>query len=73
MVYCNDVTGLLRQLGVQQYDPQDWHLFIDSSKRGLKCVLQNDNLYESVSLGHSTTLKEKYNEIKFVMEKISYK
>ena len=24
IVYCNDVAGLLRQLGVQQYDPQNW-------------------------------------------------
>ena len=32
IVYCNNVAGLLRQLGVQQCDPQDWRLFIDSSK-----------------------------------------
>ena len=69
--YCNDVAGLLRQLGVQHYDPQDWCLFINSSKRSLKCVLlHNGNLYGSVPLGHSTTLKEKYDEIKFVLEKI---
>ena len=74
IVYCNDVAGLLRQLGAQQYDPQDWHLFIDSSKRSLKCVfLHSGNLYGSVPLGHSTTLKEKYDEIKFGLEKISYK
>ena len=72
IIYCNDVAGLLRQLGVQQYDPQDWHLFTDISKRRLKCVpLHNGNLYRSVPLGHSTTLK--YDEIKFGMEKISYK
>ena len=74
IVYCNDVPGLLRQLGVQHYEPQDWRLFIDSSKRSLKCVfLHNGNLYGSVPLGHSTTLKEKYNEIKFVLEKSSYR
>ena len=32
IVYCHNVAGLLRQLGVQQCDPQDWRLFIDSSK-----------------------------------------
>ncbi|XP_077974510.1 uncharacterized protein LOC144430449 [Styela clava] len=74
IVYCNNVAGLLRQLGVQQYDPQDWRLFIDSSKRSLKCVLlHNGNLFGSVPLGHSTTLKEKYDEIKFALEKISYR
>ena len=74
IVCCNDVASLLRQLGVQQYKPQDWCLFIDSSKRSLKCVLlYSGNSYGSVSLGHSTTLKEKYDEIKFFLEKISYK
>ena len=59
IVYCNNVAGLLQHLGIQQYDPQDWHLFIDSSKRSLKCVLlHNSNLYGSVPLSHSTTLKE---------------
>ena len=68
IVYCNDVAGLLRQLGVQQYNPQDWRLFIDSSKRSLKYVLlHNGNLYRSVPLGHSTTLDEKYDEIKFFL------
>ena len=74
IVYCNDVAGLLRQLGAQEYDPQHWQLFIGSSKRSLKCVLfHSGNLYGSVPLGHSTTLKEKYDEIKFGLEKISYK
>ena len=48
--------------------------FIDSSKRSLKFVLLlNGNSYGSVPFGHSTTFKEKYDEIKFVLEKISYK
>ena len=73
IVYCKDVAGLLQHLGVQHYNPQDWRLFIDSSKRSLKCVLlHNGNLYGSIPLGHSTTLKEKYDEIKFVLEKNSY-
>ena len=59
IVYCNNVAGLLQQLGVQQYDPQNWRLFINSSKKKLKCVLHNGNLYGSVPLGNSTTLKKK--------------
>ena len=69
IVYCNDVASLLQQLDVQQYDPQDWRLFVDSFKRSLKCVLHNGNLHGSVPPGHSTTLKEKYDKIKFVLEK----
>ena len=74
IVYCKEVAGLLRQLGAQEYEPQDWCLFIDRSKRSINSVLlHNGNLYGSVPPRHSTTLKEKYDEIKFVLEKISYK
>ena len=39
----------------------------------MKCVLlHNGNAFGSIPLGHSTTLKEKYSEIKFVLEKNSY-
>ena len=39
MVFCNNVEGVLKKLGVTQYDPNNWRLFIDSCKRSLKCVL----------------------------------
>ena len=35
LVFCNDVGGLLRQMGVPVYIPTDWRLFIDSSQRSL--------------------------------------
>jgi hypothetical protein len=73
LVYCTDVSGLLNKLGIEEYKPEEWRLFIDSSKRSLKCVLlHNGNLYGSIPLGHSTTMKEKYDEIKLVLEKILY-
>ena len=73
IVYCSNVEGLLSKLGITKYEPQDWRFFIDSCKRSLKCVLlHNGNAYGSVPLAHSTTLKEKYDEIKYVLEKISY-
>ena len=63
----------MKKLGVTQYDPNDWRLFINSCKRSLKCVLlHNGNDFGSIPLGHSTTLKEKYSDIKFVLEKIGY-
>lgn len=56
-----------------QYEPKDWRLFIDSSKRSLKCVLlHNGNQFASVPIAHSTTLKEKYEAVKYVLEKIGY-
>ena len=73
LVYCADIVQLLLKLGVPPYEPKDWRLFIDSSKRSLKCVLlHNGNQFASVSIAHSTTLKEKYGAMKYVLEKIGY-
>ena len=53
------------ELGIVHYEVNSWHLFIDSSKRSLKCVLlHNTNEYASIPIGHSTTLKEKYEPVK---------
>ena len=72
-MYCVDIAQLLLKLGVPQYEPKVWRLFIDSSKRSLKCVLlTNGNQFASVSISHSTTLKEKCEAVKYVLEKISY-
>ena len=73
LVYCADIAQLLLKLGVPQYEPKDWGLFIDSSKPSLKCVLiHNGNQFASVPIAHSTTLKEKYEAVKYVLEKIGY-
>ena len=72
-VYCKDVKQLLLKLGLDEYNPDSWRLFIDSSKRSLKCVLlHNTNSYASIPIGYSKVLKENYETIKIVMEKIKY-
>ena len=49
-------------MGVPQYKPGEWRLFIDSSKQSLKCVLlHNASTYAGVPIGHSVTLKESYS------------
>ena len=49
-VYCQDIQGLLEHMGVEEYVPDEWRLFVDSNKRSLKCVLlHNGNDYASVS------------------------
>ena len=61
------------ELGVNFYDATSWRMFIDSSKRSLKCVLlHNTNEYGSIPIGHSTTLKETYESIKRVLGCIKY-
>ena len=36
LVFCSDVEGFLLKMGIPECKPQDWRLFIDSSKRSLK-------------------------------------
>ena len=72
-VYCHDIGSLLSQLGVTPYSPTEWRLFIDSSKRSLKCVLlHNGNIFGTVPIGHSVHLREEYNDIKLVLDLLKY-
>ena len=72
-MYCTDIAQLLHKLGVPQYQPEDWILFIGSSKRLLKGVLlHKGNRFAYVPLTHSTTLNEKYEAVKYVLGKIRY-
>ena len=73
LVYCNNVEGLMLHMGMQEYQPAQWRLFIDSSKRSLKCVLlHNGNKYGCIPIGHSTKMTEKQENIAVVLEKIAY-
>ena len=36
-VYCNNIQGL-SEMGLPSYNLDEWRLFVDSSKRSLKCV-----------------------------------
>ncbi|CAH0552824.1 unnamed protein product [Brassicogethes aeneus] len=72
-VYCTDLSGLMTAMGLQRYDSNEWRLFIDSSKRSLKCVLLNNgNKLGSLPIAHSTKLKEEYPTIAIVLKKIKY-
>jgi len=73
LVYSNGIGNLLKKIGLSEYNPSEWRLFIDSSKRSLKCVLLNNgNKYGSIPIGHSITMKEEHKAISLVLEKIIY-
>jgi len=56
--FCTDVNGLMRNLGCE-YVPDQWRLFIDSSKASLKAVLvHNGNEKPSVPIAHAVGLKQ---------------
>ena len=53
-VYCNNIPGFFAKMGLPDYNSEEWRLFIDSSKRSLKCVLlHKDNNFACVPIGHS--------------------
>jgi len=63
LVFCYDVDGLMNALGIK-YGPQEWRLFIDSSKLSLKAVLlHNGNPHPSIPVGHAVHMKETYENL----------
>ena len=60
-------------MGVEEYLLGEWRLFVDSNKESLKSVLlYNGNEYSPVPTGHSIHVKEKYKEIKMVLNLLKY-
>ena len=56
-----------------EYNPDQWHLVIDSSKVSLKVVqLHNGNRFPSVPLAHAANMKESYESMKLLLGKIKY-
>lgn len=72
LAYCNNISEFLLMMSLPEYRPIEWRLFLDSSKRSLQCVLlHNRNKFASIPIVHSTNLKEKYENVKVVLEKNS--
>ena len=68
LVFCYDADGLMNALGIK-HDPQEWRLFIDSSKLSLKAVLlHNGNQHPSIPVGHAVHMKESYEKPKAAAE-----
>ena len=73
LVFCNDVSGLLQTMGIANYSSDDWRLFTDSFKASLKVVLlHNGKKYAPLPIGYSTKMKEEYNSIKVVLNKLAF-
>ena len=72
LVFCSNISGVMAAFGIE-YVPKEWRLFIDSSKRSLKAVLlHNGNNYASIPVGHSVHLKECYENLKLILNKVQY-
>ena len=56
-----------------KHDPDEWRLFIDSSKTSLKAVLlHNGNVLPSIPVGHAIHMKETYESMKELLSCIKY-
>jgi hypothetical protein len=64
----------MEELGVDDYQPHDWRLFIDSSVVSLKAVLlYNGNTRPSVPIAHAVDMKETYETMEMVLNMVKYK
>jgi hypothetical protein len=53
-----------------EYNPDQWRLFTDSSKVSLKVILlHNGNRFPSVPLAYAANMKERYESTKLLLGK----
>ena len=72
LLYCHDVGAVLVALG-HSHVPNEWRLFIDASKSSLKAaLLHNGNQYPSIPVAYSVSMKETYDNLRLVLDKIRY-
>lgn len=62
----------MKELGYE-HDPDEWRLFIDSSKASLRAVLlHNLNQNASVPVAHAVGMKETYDSMKILLKLTNY-
>jgi hypothetical protein len=67
LVVCNDVDDLMTALNIN-HKPEEWRLFIDSSKSSLKAVLlHNGNVLPSIPVDYAVNMKESYDNMKLLL------
>ena len=72
LICCYDVEGLLQELGCT-HNPEEWRIFVDSSKFCLKAVLlHNGNIRPLIPIAHSVHMKETYENMNLLLKSISY-
>ena len=72
LLFCDNIEGLITTMGTS-YTPSEWRLFIDSSKKNMKCVLlHNGNKFAFILIGHSIQMKKTYKNMKTILDRIKY-
>lgn len=71
--YCQDIPGLMNEMGISNYNPTRWRLFIDASTRSLKVVLLfEDSSLKPVPLMYAIGMKESYDTMQLILDRIIY-
>ena len=71
LVCCN-ITGMIKPMDFE-YDVMAWRLFIDSSSKSPKAVLQhNGNSFSSIPIEHSVQMKETHSSMDHLQSAINY-
>jgi hypothetical protein len=69
VMFCNDVLSVMEIFGYE-YTPDQWRLFIDSSKVSLQLVLlYSGKRFLFVSLAHAANIKESYENVSYFRER----
>ena len=72
LLFRDNIEGLITTMGTS-YISLEWRLFIDSSKRSMKCVLlHNGNKLAVIPIERSIQMKETYENIKTILDRIKY-
>ena len=72
VLFWNDICSVKVFLG-HEYNPDQRHLFIDSSRVNLKVVLlHNGSRFLSAPLSHAAYMKERYEGMKLLLGMIEY-
>src|SRR5277367_1025771 len=67
-----DIDGLVTHLGFEHI-PEEWRLFIDSSKASLKAVLlHNGTEKPSIPVAHAVNMKENFESMSLILRLINY-
>ena len=72
LMYCNNICGVM-DVRDHEHKTTEWRLFTDSSKTSLETVLLHiGKKLPSVSIAYATNMKETYENLKILFEKIQY-
>jgi hypothetical protein len=63
VMHSNNISMLVYKIGLSEYDPSEWRLFIAALREVKDVLFHNGNVFVSVPITHSVLLKESNKNI----------